>query len=269
MPNNSGKKYSGDLRSFRGLARSTSSLVFIAAMAAGPALAQQVASNQQSTIETITVTAQYVTQNVQKTPLAISVVTAQDLEQRGINDLSQVATSIPSLTLTRAPAAYGNGLQTYIRGIGAYDTAFAGEPGVGMYVDDLYFGTLTGSMMDLLDLSRIEVLKGPQGVLGGKNDLGGAVRLFTQKPTDDNSGYLQASYGSFNEIDVKGVANFTLIPNHLFMRLTASSRHQDGHRRCGCFSAPPGAPQARAPPAPCGQALRPRPPTTGRGRAAA
>jgi iron complex outermembrane receptor protein len=213
----------------RRLALGASSLAFGVALAASPALAQQTAANAPSNgIETVTVTAQYVTQNVQATPLAISVVTAQDLDQRGIGNLAQLGTTVPALTLTPAPAAFGNGLQTYVRGIGQYDTAFASEPGVGIYVDDIYYGTMSASELNLLDLNRIEVLKGPQGVLGGKNDLGGAIKLFTQKPSDDNSGYVQATYGSFNDIDVKGAANLTVIPGHLYLRVSAYEKKQDG-----------------------------------------
>ncbi|MEI9991911.1 MAG: TonB-dependent receptor [Rhizomicrobium sp.] len=175
------------------------------------------------------VTAQYTEQNLQSTPLAITAVTGADLEARGINDLSQLGTSIPGLSLTKAPAAYGNGVQTYIRGVGQYDTAFASEPGVGFYIDDIYYGTMSGSVFDLMDLNRVEVLKGPQGVLGGKNDIGGAIRMITQKPGDDNAGYIEATYGSFNEINVKGAIDFTIIPDHLFARVSATSRQQDGY----------------------------------------
>ena len=149
----------------RRLALGASSLAFGVAMAASPALAQQTAANTPSSgIETVTVTAQYVTQNVQSTPLAISVVTAQDLDQRGIDNLSQLGTTVPSLTLTPAPAAFGNGLQTYVRGIGQYDTAFASEPGVGMYVDDIYYGTLAASELNLLDPKPTAKLAGTTNI---------------------------------------------------------------------------------------------------------
>ncbi len=196
----------------------------------GTAFAQtQTAANTGGGIETVVVTAQYKTQNIQSTPLAISAVTAQDLDQRGINDISQLASTVPALTLNKTPAAFGSGVQTYIRGIGQYDTAFASEPGVGMYIDDVYYGTLFGSVFDLLDLNRVEVAKGPQGVLGGKNNIGGSIKMFSQKPTDDNSGYIDATYGSFNEINVKGAFNATIIPDHLYVRIAATSRHQDGY----------------------------------------
>lgn len=213
-------------RTLNGLFIGASSLAIVAGLSV-PSLAAD--ANQQGPIETVTVTAQFTEQNVQATPLAISVVSAQDLEKRGFTNLTQLSGTIPSLTLNPTPAAFGNGLQAFIRGVGAFDTAFEHEPGVGMYVDDLYFGTLSGSQLELMDLNRVEVLRGPQGVIGGKNDIGGAIKLFSQRPTDNNSGYLQATYGSYNEIDVKGAANLTLIPDHLFLRVSGMSKDKEGY----------------------------------------
>lgn len=220
----------------RGYGRLIGTASGLALLVASAAAAQTVAANNSTgsgsaaqTLESVTVTAQYVEQDVQSTPLAVSVVTGQSLDQRGFSNISQISATVPSLTLNPAPAAFGNGLQAYIRGVGAYDTAYEHEPGVGMYVDDLYFGTLTGSELDLMDLDRVEILRGPQGVLGGKNDIGGAIRLFSQKPSEDNSGYLEATYGSYNEIYLKGAANLTLIPDHLYLRASAMSKSQDGY----------------------------------------
>ena len=187
------------------------------------------ASTSTSVLPEVTVTAQYIAQPLQTTPVSISAVTSQTLEQRGIVSLADLTTSVPSLTLKKAPAAFGSAVQAYIRGVGQYDSAFASEPGVGMYVDDEYYGTLFGSNLQLLDLDRIEVLRGPQGVLGGKNNIGGAIRLFTQKPKGDDSGYLQATYGSFNKLNVKGAVDVSIIPDHLFARVTAMSRNQNGY----------------------------------------
>ena len=214
----------------RRIATSSSSLAVAAVLATAGATAAY-AQGDSGGLETVTVTAQYVQQNIQATPLSITAVTSQDLEQRGIENLGDLSTSIPALTLTKTPAAFGSGVQAYIRGIGQYDTAFASEPGVGMYIDDQYYGTLFGSNLELIDLDRVEVLRGPQGVLGGKNNIGGAIRLFTKKPTGDGSGYFQASYGSLNEIDVKGAIDVSIIPDHLFARFSAMSRTQDGYMR--------------------------------------
>ena len=210
------------------LTTGSSSLAIAAFLATAGSTAASAQDATSGGLETVTVTAQYVTQNIQAAPLSISAVTSQDLDQRGISDLSQLTTSVPALTLTKTPAAFGSGVQAYIRGVGQYDTAFASEPGVGMYIDDEYYGTMFGSNLELIDLDRVEVLRGPQGVLGGKNNIGGAIRLFTKKPTGDGSGYLQASYGSLNEIDVKGAMDVTVIPDHLFARVSAMSRTQDG-----------------------------------------
>ena len=212
-------------RVLSGLFVGASSLAIVAGLST-PSVAADANSGG---IETVVVTAQFTESNIQTTPLAITAVTSADLQARGINDLSQLGTSVPGLSLTKAPAAFGNGVQTYIRGVGQYDTAFASEPGVGFYIDDIYYGTMSGSVFDLMDLNRIEVLKGPQGVLGGKNDIGGAIRMISQKPGDDNAGYLEATYGSLNEINVKGAVDFTLIPDHLYARVSATSRQQDGY----------------------------------------
>ena len=86
--------------------------------------------------------------------------------------------------LSLAPQGQGNGsgIIAFIRGVGQTDFNFALEPGVGLYIDDVYYSTLTGSMVDLTDLERVEVLRGPQGTLAGRNSIGGAVKLFSRKP---------------------------------------------------------------------------------------
>ena len=190
-------------RLFGRLSARTSSLAIATALALPLSIATSSALAQASAasggIETVVVTAQFTEQNIQTTPLAITAVTGQELQDRGICDLSNLGSEVPGLTLNKTPTAFGSGVQVYIRGIGQYDTAFASEPGVGMYIDDVYYGTLFGSSLELFDLARVEVLRGPQGVLGGKNNIGGAIRLVSQKPQGGNTGYIEASYGSRNE----------------------------------------------------------------------
>lgn len=211
------------------LALSVSTFVFAAGMAATGASAQTTASS--GGIETVTVTAQYTTQSLQSTPLSISAVTAQDIQARGISKITDLNGTLPNVVLTPGPAAFGNITQAFIRGIGQADFIFTFEPGVGMYVDDVYYGTMPGTNFELLDLDRVEVVRGPSGTLFGKNSIGGAVRLFSKKPTGDSSGHLEATYGSFDRIDVRGGADLTLISNRLFMQVSAVSRHQKGFQR--------------------------------------
>jgi iron complex outermembrane receptor protein len=100
------------------------------------------------------------------------------LEARSQTNVTEIASQAPSVTLKQQGAGWGPSIAAYIRGIGTYDFNPALEPGVGLYVDDVYFSTLTGSMLDLLDLDRVEILRGPQGTLAGRNSIGGSVKLY-------------------------------------------------------------------------------------------
>jgi iron complex outermembrane receptor protein len=163
-------------------------------------------------LEEVLVTAQFRSERLQDTPIAITAITADMLQQRSQTSVQEVAAQAPNVTLTRASAAFGPSVSASIRGIGQYDFNPALEPGVGMYVDDVYYSSLTGTIFDLLDLERVEILRGPQGTLAGRNSIGGAVKLFSKRPTGDGSGFIEASYGAYNRVDVRGSADFALIP---------------------------------------------------------
>ena len=179
-------------------------------------------------VEDIVVTAQFRNQNLQKTPLAITAVTGDMLEARSQTDISQVANQAPSVTLKPQGAAYGPSLGASIRGIGQFDFNPALEPGVGVYVDNVYFATLTGSIFDLLDLDRVEILRGPQGTLSGRNSIGGAVKLFSKKPTGSNEGSLSATYGSRERMEVRGSFDLGLLDG-LNARISGVSKKQHGY----------------------------------------
>ena len=129
-----------------------------------------------------------------------------------------------------------------IRGLGQTDFNLAVEPGVGIYVDDVYFGTIYGSVFKLLDLDRVEVLRGPQGTLAGKNSEGGAIKLFSKEPTGNGGGYIEATYGSFNHREIRAGADWTLIPDTLFMRVSGVGDYRDGYVKrydYQCFTGKP------------------------------
>lgn len=180
-------------------------------------------------LEEVVVTAQFRETKLQDTPIAITAVTANMLEARSQTDITQVANQAPNVTLTPTASAFGPGVTAYIRGIGQNDTSFALEPGVGMYIDDVYYSTVLGSDFDLLDLDRVEILRGPQGTLAGMNSIGGAVRLYSKKPGEDTDGFLEGTVGSFNRHDFRGAANFSLITDHLFVRLTGLAKSRNGY----------------------------------------
>lgn len=177
----------------------------------------------------VIVTAQFRSQRLQDTPLAITAVNAAMLEARGQTSIYEITAQAPNVTLAPAAQSYGSGVVAFIRGIGQQDNSYALEPGVGIYVDDVYYSTLAGSLLDLMDLDRVEVLRGPQGTLAGKNSIGGAIKLFTKKPDGTGGGYVQATYGSFNRTEVRGSANVTIVPDKLFMRFSGAAKSEDGY----------------------------------------
>ncbi|MEI9850492.1 MAG: TonB-dependent receptor [Sphingomonas sp.] len=176
----------------------------------------------------IVVTAQFREQNLQDTPLAITAVNAEMLEARSQTDISQVANQAPSVTLKPQGAAFGPSLGANIRGVGQFDFNPALEPGVGFYVDDVYYATLTGSILDLLDLERVEIQRGPQGTLAGRNSIGGAVKLFSKRPEGTNSGYVSAAYGSRNRVDLRASGDFNLAEG-LDVRIAGVAKKQEGY----------------------------------------
>ena len=199
------------------------------AVAATPALAQEAEAEEAAGIADIVVTAQFREQNLQDTPLAITAIDAALLESRGQTSITNVAAQAPNVTLAPQGQQNGSGLIAFIRGVGQTDFNFALEPGVGIYVDDVYIPTLTGSLLELMDLDRVEVLRGPQGTLAGRNSIGGAIKLFSVKPKGDNSASMQLTYGSYDRIDVRGMADFSLIEDKLAMRISGLGKTRKGH----------------------------------------
>ncbi len=205
-----------------------SSLAIIASTAA-PALAQDSDEGEgTSRTNTIVVTAEFREANLQDTPIAITAVNAEMLEARGQTDVSQVAAQAPNVTLKPQGQGGGSGLIAYIRGVGQTDFIYARDPGVGVYIDDVYIPTLSSSLIELMDLDRIEVLRGPQGTLAGKNSIGGAIKLFGQRPRGDGSGSLELSYGSYNDVRIRGMADLAITDN-LAVRVSGMSRNTDGY----------------------------------------
>lgn len=217
----------------RALVRSCSAAVL--ALYAAAAVAQtapapaQTPSTGADQLQEVVVTAQFRNESVQQTPLAITAINAQMLEDRNQTHLSQIAAQVPSTTLLPAESAFGPSMTASIRGIGQYDFDPALEPGVGIYVDDVYYATLTGSLLDLLDLDRVEVLRGPQGTLEGMNSIGGAIKLFSKKPDGNDSSSVSLLYGSRNHTEVRASGDFTVMPDQFFVRLSGVYNHQDGY----------------------------------------
>ncbi|MEO5706520.1 MAG: TonB-dependent receptor [Alteraurantiacibacter sp.] len=211
---------------------STASLIALSLGFAAPAIAQEQASSaaQDDTQSDglIVVTAQFREQRLQDTPLAISAISAETLDARSQTNIAEVGQYVPNVNLSQSSAINSNSLAAYIRGIGQDDSSFALEPGVGIYIDDVYFGTTFGAVLDLVDLERVEVLRGPQGTLAGKNSLGGAVKLFTRRPDEDGGGFIEAGVGSLDRFTLRGSGGLTLADG-LYARVSGSYDQRDGY----------------------------------------
>ncbi|WP_324261051.1 TonB-dependent receptor [Altererythrobacter sp. H2] len=181
----------------------------IGALALGlttPALAQDSGDSgaESDGLGMIVVTAQKRSENIQDVPIAISAVGSEFLESRGIDSIDKLGTLAPNVKIERAPASKSIS-QIAIRGSVTINPAITWEPAVGLYLDGVYIAKAQGSIFDVADLERIEVLRGPQGTLYGRNALAGAVNLITKKPSGEAGGLAEVTYGSFDEMRLRGV----------------------------------------------------------------
>lgn len=182
-------------------------------------------------LEEIIVTATRQATNQQDTPIAITAVTSQQLQDRGLTSAADISAAVPNATFRRAQGAYGPGVTAFIRGIGQADTSLGSEPAVAYYVDDVYYPLLLGSNFDLLELDHIEVLRGPQGTLFGRNALAGAVNIVSKQPSlTDASAYAQVTLGAYQRRDFRAGFNVPL-SGMLGLQVGAVAKKRDGYQR--------------------------------------
>lgn len=182
-------------------------------------------------LEEVVVTARKIEEPLQETPISMTVFTADQIEGFGFDDLSDIGRFSPNVVLDQGTGNTGssNNAQFFIRGVGQVDFLFTSDPGVGIYVDDVYLPRVTGSLLDLIDMERIEILRGPQGTLFGKNTIGGAIVIVSKKPEDDFNGNAVITVGSRDRLDAKGAVNIPLIDDQLSGRFSVSTRNQEGY----------------------------------------
>lgn len=183
-------------------------------------------------VEEIVVSARKRDESLQDTPISISAYSGTGLETRGVENLSGIANLAPNMVFQNNPAFGGssNSASVYIRGIGQQDFVPTVEPGVGIYVDGVYIARSVGAILDLVDFERVEVLRGPQGTLFGRNTIGGAISITTKKPDEILGGSIGAQYGTDDQIQFKGSLNVPLA-DKLFMRASIGIFEQDGYVR--------------------------------------
>ncbi len=188
------------------------------AAASGSVVAQE--------LEEIVVTAERRELLVQDTPISIMAFSGEKLEALGIRDMFELATATPNLDIKGSRGTGNTSPIFQIRGIGGASGA-TGERSVGFYVDNVFMPRTTGPVMRILDVERIEVLRGPQGTLFGRNSTGGAIRVFTKQPGPERDGYVRVTGGNFGHLDVAGMYNLPL-SDTVSLRMQAATLEQDG-----------------------------------------
>ena len=181
-------------------------------------------------------TAQKREQSLQDVPVAVTAFTGAELADRSIPNLVGIADATPNLQIGTSGTGAQNAI-VFIRGIGQTSNRVNLDQGVGTYVDGIYRTNVWGGLFDLLDVERIEVLRGPQGTLYGKNAMGGAINVISGRPnTEAVGGTAQLTVGSYNRIDAKAVVNIPLVQDTFALQMAAGTRNADGYvevpKRC-------------------------------------
>ena len=167
-------------------------------------------------LERIEVTARRTVENLQTVPLSVTSIGAADIAENGITDVTDIQQYAVNTTL-QVSRGSNSTLTAYIRGIGQQDPLWGYEPGVGVYVDDVYIARPQGGVMEILDVQRIEILRGPQGTLYGKNTIGGAMKYITKKMSGDNTFDVSATVGNYGLNTYKAAGQLSLLNNKLYI----------------------------------------------------
>ena len=220
-------------------AKGTSRVVMLLTLLTSCCLAAQETSAQDPAadelmLEEVFVTARKIEENLQRTPLAITVFSGEALSERRIYEMSDLADVTPSLTVGLLKP--GQPIIS-IRGISSSLDGAAEENSVIVFIDDVYVGRVSGMESELFDLERVEILRGPQGTLFGKNVIGGAIRFVTRQPSEEPEAALEATIGNLDALEVKGLAIGPLSDN-LFGKIAFSSRKRDGYVESQAFNYP-------------------------------
>ena len=168
----------------------------------------------QNHLDEVIVTARRTAEALQHTPVAITAFTMEQLEARSLKDLRDIGGFTPNAYLTNTGGQSPDTIAMFIRGVGLSDHLVTADPGVGLYVDGVYYARADGAVLDLIDVERIEVLRGPQGTLFGKNTAGGAISIISKRPDPNGGdGRLSLSAGNVGQFEARGNGSVVLTDN--------------------------------------------------------
>ncbi len=183
---------------------------------------------QARTLDAVTVTARKREETLQEVPVAVTAFTAEALDRLGTRDIADLDAQVPNLTVYAARGSNST-LTVFIRGVGQADPLWGVDPGVGLYLDDVYIARPQGALLDVFDVERIEVLRGPQGTLYGKNTIGGAIKYISRGLPTEADGSASVTVGNYGQLDVKAAVGGPLAGNGaLRARLAVASLSRDG-----------------------------------------
>jgi iron complex outermembrane receptor protein len=192
------------------------------------ASAQQVAqADKAGQLEEITVTAQRYAEDLQKTPIAVTAFSADTLAERQVFNIRDLQAVVPG-AIVQNVVALQSAPRIFIRGVGQDSATFNADNAVGTYIDGVYIPRLYGAVFDFSDIERLEVLRGPQGTLYGRNTSGGAIKIETKRPTNELTGNFEIGLGTYDQVDLKGFVSGPLVEDKVFASLSALSRDRDG-----------------------------------------
>jgi iron complex outermembrane receptor protein len=196
-----------------------------------PVLAQQAPEAQATTLDAVTVTARKREETLQEVPVAVTAFTADALDRLNIDDLGDLDAQVPNLTVYAARGS-NTTLTAYIRGVGQSDPLWGVDPGVGLYMDDVYVARPQGALLDVFDVERVEILRGPQGTLYGKNTIGGAIKYISRGLRSDFNGTGSVTVGNYGQRDFKAAIGGGFAGSeYLRGRLSVASLNNDGFGR--------------------------------------
>jgi len=186
------------------------------------------ASDDQADSGAIIVTAQRRSEDLQDVPASVTALGAKDIALRQIEDANDLQAQIPGVVITTGTGT-SNSARIFFRGIGEDESRGAVDPAIGIYIDNVYLGRTVGSLVDLLDIEQVEVLRGPQGTLYGRNTNGGAIKFTSVRPQiGENSVSADFGYGNFDRIQGRGIVNLALADS-LAVRVSGLYRERDGY----------------------------------------
>lgn len=200
----------------------------LAAHLPSPASAQASEGEAATSIESVVVTARRREESLQDVPVAISALTADQLQTQNVRTLEDMTAFAPNIKVN-AGRATSSTINAYIRGVGQNDPLWGFEPGVGIYIDDVYVARPQGALLDVYDVERIEVLRGPQGTLYGKNTIAGAIKYVTRDIATEPAFNVSATGGSYNQREIKIGGSMPVVDEHVFLGAAVAYLRRDGY----------------------------------------